>query len=64
MAADVSADETEALKAEITKAVEKVQEAGKMKDTTSSWREVCTLTDILDDTAWRGPLLIIEVYLK
>lgn len=29
MAASVSADETEALKAEITKAVEKVQEAGK-----------------------------------
>lgn len=29
MAADVSADDTEALKAEITKAVEKVQEAGK-----------------------------------
>lgn len=29
VAASVSADETEALKAEITKAVEKVQEAGK-----------------------------------
>lgn len=29
MAASVSADETEALKAEINKAVEKVQEAGK-----------------------------------
>lgn len=29
VAAPVSADETEALKAEITKAVEKVQEAGK-----------------------------------
>lgn len=29
MAASESADETEALKAEITKAVEKVQEAGK-----------------------------------
>lgn len=31
VATSVSADETEALKAEITKAVEKVQEAGKTK---------------------------------
>lgn len=31
VATSVSADETEALKAEITKAVEKVQEAGEMK---------------------------------
>lgn len=32
VATSVSADETEALKAEITKAVEKVQEAGESKN--------------------------------
>lgn len=41
VATSVSADETEALKAEITKAVEKVQEAGEEKKTNPA--EACIL---------------------
>lgn len=37
VATSVSADETEALKAEITKAVEKVQEAGKAEKTNTAF---------------------------
>lgn len=44
VAASVSADETEALKAEITKAVEKVQEAG--KNVFGKYITVCTQTSV------------------
>lgn len=43
VAASVSADETEALKAEITKAVEKVQEAGKATRTS----DICVLNNVI-----------------